>query len=75
MLDHVDGGETVERTVGEWVRKTIEIGQNIGAAGGIPVESNRPWLLVNPAADVEDHHSRVLAVLRHSSRVSSAKSH
>src|SRR5206468_1880331 len=75
MLDYVNRRQPIERAVGERVRKAIEVGQNVGEARGIPVEPDRPGLLVNPAADVEDSHSRVVAAVRHSSRVSRAKSH
>ena len=52
VLDHMDRGQPVERTVGERVGKAIEVGQDVGAAVGIPVEPNGSGLLVNPAADV-----------------------
>jgi len=56
------------------VTNWVEVGENVGAAVGIPVEPDGSGLLVNPAADVEDLQ-RALAVFRHSSKVSSAKSH
>jgi len=66
----VDRGQSIKRTIGERIRESVEIGQDVGAAGGIPVQPDRSGLLVNPAADVQD--PQLLAVLRHSSRVSSA---
>src|SRR4051812_1605661 len=74
VLNDMDRRQPVERPVGEGIGKTIEIGQHVGAAGGIPVEPDRSGLLVNPAADVEYLHPLV-AVFRHSSSVSTAKSH
>src|SRR5690242_9917060 len=54
VLKNMNRGKAVEGAVGERVRKTIEIHQNVGAAGGIPVDSKGAGLLVNPAADVEN---------------------
>src|SRR5215472_1142432 len=56
MFDYVNRGNAVERLVGKGIRKTVEVGQNIGAAGGIAIEPNGAGLLANPAADVEDFH-------------------
>src|SRR4051794_28576997 len=59
MFNDVDGGEAIEGTVGEGVRKPVELDEHVGAAGGIPVYSNGTGLLVNPAADVESHQSAI----------------
>src|SRR3954451_9675832 len=72
MFDDVNRRETVERTIGEGIRKAVEIGEDVGAAVGIPVEPDGSGLLVDPAADVENLH---ITSRRHASRVSSAKSH
>src|ERR1039458_1059937 len=69
VLDYVDGRQPVERAVGERVRKTVQVRQDVGAAGGIPVDTDGAGLLVNAAADVESLYPR------HSSSVSMAKSH
>src|ERR1035437_1072700 len=69
VLDHVDGRQPVERAVGERVGEPVQVRQDVGAAGGIPVDTDGARLLVNAAADVESLH------LRHSSSVSMAKSH
>src|SRR6185437_2079621 len=49
VLDHVDGCKAIEGTIGERIGKAVEVGNHVGAAGGIPVEPNGSWLLVNPA--------------------------
>src|SRR5258708_7908365 len=36
MLDYVNGRQPVERTIGKRVRESIQIGQHVRAAGGIP---------------------------------------
>src|ERR1700733_13516592 len=73
MLDHVDRRHPVERSIREWVGETIQIGQDVGLAGGIAVKSDRTGLLPYPAADVEYPHPPALAM--HSSSVCTAKSH
>ncbi len=60
VFDHVDGGEAVEGTVGERVGKAVEIDQDVGAAGGIAVDSDGTGLLMNPAADVEGLHASAI---------------
>src|SRR5690348_6075088 len=75
MLDDVNGGEAVEGAVGERIGEAIEVDENVGAAGGIPVDSNGTGLLMNPAADVEDSHPCCVASRRHCSNVWIAKSH
>src|SRR5262245_19965171 len=72
VLDHMDRRQPVERTVGEGVRKAVQVRQDIGAARGIPVQPDRSGLFMNPAADVKNSQA---ASRRHDSRVSSAKSH
>src|ERR1035441_10542886 len=68
VLDRVNGGHAVERTVGERVRQSIQVHQHVGAAGGVPVDSDRTGLLANPAADVEYSHpktrSKILSTFR-----------
>src|SRR5579872_6709682 len=61
VFDDVDGCEAVERPVREGIREAVEVCQNIGAAGGIPIDSNGTGLLVNPAANVEHFHSFAVA--------------
>src|SRR5215471_10316179 len=56
VLDHMDRGQPVERAAGERIGKPVKVGQNIGAASGIPVNSNGAGLLAYPAADVESPH-------------------
>src|SRR5262249_8488809 len=75
VLDDMYRSEAIEGAIGERIRKTVEVGQNIGAAGGIPVDSDGTGLLVNPAADVENSHPFSIASFRHCSSVSTAKSH
>jgi hypothetical protein len=53
MFDNVDRCEAVEGAVGERIREAVKVGQNVGAAGGIPVQPYGSGLFVNPAADVE----------------------
>ena len=62
--------QAVEGTVGERIGEAVEIGQDVGAAGGIAVDSDGAGLLVNPAADVEHPHRFAIACFRHSSSVS-----
>src|ERR1039457_2282 len=69
VFDDMDGRQPVERAVGERVRKTVQVRQDVGAAGGVAVDTDGAGLLVKAAADVEDSH------LRYSSSVSMAKSH
>ncbi len=57
VLDDVDGGEAVEGAVGEGVGETVEVGEHVGAAGGIAVDADGAGLFVDPAADVEDPQS------------------
>jgi hypothetical protein len=52
MFDHVDSQQAVEGIAGERVWQAVEIAQDVGSAGGIPVDPDGPGLLVNPAADV-----------------------
>jgi len=53
VLDHVHGLQRVERRIAERVRDVVEVAQYVGAAGGIAIDTDRAWTLVDPAADVE----------------------
>ena len=53
VLDHVHSLQRVERRIAERVRDAIEIAQDVGAAGGIAIDTDRALPFVDPAADVE----------------------
>src|SRR5579862_8025279 len=74
MLDDMNGAQLIEGVIAERIRQPVELAQHIGAAGGIPVDTNRSGKFVDPAADVEDSQFSRLIRLRHSSRMSMAKS-
>src|ERR1022692_3756016 len=75
VIDGMDGRQPIERVVGERVGKAVEVRQDVGAAGGIAVDSDGAGLLVNPAAHVQRPQASAITCFRHASRVSSAKSH
>jgi hypothetical protein len=70
MFDRVDGQQAVEGVIPKGVRQAVEIAENVGAAGRIPVDPDGSGLLVNPAADVQYSWSSRFARVGHSSRVS-----
>src|SRR5579883_3243645 len=80
VLDYMDRRQAVERAVGKRVRVPVEVREDVGAAGGIAIDSDGTGLLVNPAADVEYPHPFSMAAseaacARHSSSVVAANSH
>ena len=44
----------VEGAVGERIGEAVQVGEHVGAAGGIAVDADGAGLLVDAAADVED---------------------
>jgi hypothetical protein len=54
VLNDMDGPDLPERAVAERVREAVEIGEDIGAAGRIPVDTDGARKLVDAAPDVED---------------------
>jgi hypothetical protein len=73
MLDHVDGQQPVERIVSKGVWKAVEVAKDVGARGGIPVDPDGSWLLVNSAADVQYPQGWGIARVGHSYRVSDVR--
>jgi hypothetical protein len=54
VLDDMNREDPIEAVVGKWIRGSVEIAKDVGAAGGIAVDADHAWLLVNPAADVQN---------------------
>jgi hypothetical protein len=74
MFDHVDGQQPVEGTVPKWVGKAIEIAEDVGARGAIPVDPDGARLPVNATANVQYSRCSRSGGVGHSSRVSKANS-
>jgi hypothetical protein len=53
MLNHMNDANFPERVVAKRVRKTVEIGDNIGAGASVAVKADRAWKFIDAAADVE----------------------
>jgi hypothetical protein len=54
VFDHVDGQQPVEGVIRKRIGKVVQIAKHVGAAGGIPIDTDGSGLLMNPAADVQD---------------------
>src|SRR5579884_3683485 len=72
MLDHMNGAQRVKRSIGERIRKTIEIADHVRRRIAVHVNPDRPRIFVDPAADVK--HSQLLRSRKQSSSVAIAKS-
>jgi len=53
VLDDVDGAKLAERAIAEGKRKVVEIGNYIGAGVRVAVKTDRSWIFIDAAADVE----------------------
>ncbi len=54
VFDDVDGAQAIESAVGKGVGEAVEVAEDVGVAGGIKIDSERPGELFDTAADVED---------------------
>jgi len=59
VFNHVDSADLSEGAVAKGVRKAVEVGEDVGAAGGIAVETDGAGELVDAAPDVKDGAGRL----------------
>lgn len=54
MFDNVDSSEAIKGSVGEGIRKAVQIADHVGGARRVQIDTDRAWILADAATDVED---------------------
>ena len=54
MLDDMNDAHFSKGVIAKWIRKAVEIGDDVGACAGAAIKADRSGEFVNATADVED---------------------
>jgi hypothetical protein len=59
VLNHVNGSNAIERSIGKRIWQSVQIAEHVGSCARDPIDSNGARILVYTTADVEDPRSTV----------------
>lgn len=54
MFDDVNRANLPKAAASKWKRETIQIGNHIRARVGVAIQADCPWILIHPAADIQN---------------------